>query len=78
MNAEPSAPDPSSLADQVKGFASRNLIDGVGNLTAMNVFLYSGKADSVVKTPVVQAAEQLYRAFVTEVGSRAPPAARRA
>lgn len=65
MNAEPSAPDADDLASQMRQFAADGKIDGLGNLTAARVFLYSGQSDSVVNSDVVRAADALYKKFVT-------------
>lgn len=59
-------PDPSALVTATHVAANMGAIDNPGNLTDARVYLYSGAKDTVVATPVVQAAEKYYRSLAMQ------------
>lgn len=62
MNPLPGAgPDAGALLAQAKTFAQLGLIDDLGNLKKEKVYLFSGKADHVVATAVVDQTAAFYK-----------------
>lgn len=69
-------PNPRQLAERTRQLAAQGRIDPVEALARDKLYLFSGRADHTVVTPIVQAAAELYRhlgvpaesiAFVTDV-----------
>jgi len=63
----PEVLDVSALESAAQGFASNGQIDNLSGLSGDKVFLYSGTADTVVKTEVVQAAGSFFQNFGANV-----------
>lgn len=62
MNPEPGlGPDAAALLAQAKLFSQAGLIDDLGNLKKQKVYLFSGRADQVVKTQVVDQTNAFYK-----------------
>jgi hypothetical protein len=62
MNPQPGmGPDAHALLEKAKVFARSGLIDDLGNLKKQKVYLFSGKADHVVITPVVDQTAAFYQ-----------------
>lgn len=56
-----SEPDAKLLIERAQGFASKGEIDSLANLKKSKVYLFSGKADTVVTGNVVDQTEAFYR-----------------
>jgi poly(3-hydroxybutyrate) depolymerase len=52
--------EPSDYKDMAVEFAKRGWIDSLDNLESSKVYLFTGGADTVVKSPVVRGARDLY------------------
>lgn len=62
MNPQPGlGPNAGALLEQAKVFAQSGLIDDLGNLKKQKVYLFSGKADKTVTTPVVDQTAAFYK-----------------